>query len=81
MLPGRDMIEFHDMTHFDELVTIKQYGNGRLYRPAKGTYVSLGDLAAMVEDEEEFVVYDAGSGVDVTHSVLKRIILELANHG
>jgi len=30
-------------------VTIKAYGNQRLYNPGTGSYVSLDDLAAMVE--------------------------------
>jgi polyhydroxyalkanoate synthesis repressor PhaR len=64
-----------------EPVTIKKYPNWRLYRPAAGRYVTLEDLAFMVEDDEDFVVYDAKTGADVTPSILKQIIFERAQHG
>ena len=64
-----------------EPVTIKRYANRRLYRPAAGRYVTLEDLAVMVEDDEDFVVYDAKTGADVTPSILKQIIFERAHHG
>ena len=35
----------------------------------------------MVEDEEDFVVYDAKTGDDITPNVLRQIILERARHG
>ena len=57
-----------------EPVVIKRYANRRLYNPAA-------DLGALVEDEEDFVVYDANTGDDVTHTVLKQIIVERARHG
>jgi polyhydroxyalkanoate synthesis regulator protein len=74
------MLEFNDMAHSQESVAIRQYANGRLHRPGAACDVTLGDLADMVEDEEDFVVYDAKSGRDITPSVLKQIILERANH-
>jgi hypothetical protein len=64
-----------------EPVVIKQYAGRRLYSPAAGGYLTIGDLGAMVEDEEEFVVYDAKTGEDITHFVLKQIIVERAHHG
>ena len=64
-----------------EPVVIKRYANRRLYSPAAGSYVSIDDLGALVEDEEDFVVYDASTGDDVTHTVLKQIIVERASHG
>jgi len=64
-----------------EPVTIEQYANRRLYNPGAGGYVTLEDLARMVEDEEDFVVCEARTGEDITRSILKRIILERANHG
>jgi len=57
-------------------VTIKKYANRRLYNTGTSTYVTLEDLAAMVKAGEEFVVYDAKSGDDITRSVLAQIILE-----
>jgi polyhydroxyalkanoate synthesis regulator protein len=35
----------------------------------------------MVDDQREFVVYDAETGDDATQSVLKQIIFERTNHG
>jgi polyhydroxyalkanoate synthesis repressor PhaR len=64
-----------------ELVVIKRYANRRLYNPAAGSYVSIDDLGALVEDEEDFVVYDVNTGDDITHVVLKQIIVERARHG
>ena len=64
-----------------EPVVIKRYANRRLYNPAAGSYVSIDDLGALVEDEEDFVVYDVNTGDDITHVVLKQIIVERAHHG
>src|SRR5690606_8347311 len=52
-----------------EPVTIKKYANRRLYNTGTSTYVTLEDLAEMVRREEEFVVRDAKTGEDITHSV------------
>ena len=81
MLPCGEMIEFGDMTKSEAPVTIKRYAERRLYRPGTGSYVTLHDLAAMIEDEEDFVVYDAKTGTDITGSVLKQIVAERAHHG
>ena len=62
-------------------VTIKEYDNCRLYHAGIGRYVTLADLAAMVEDEQDFVVHDARTGDDITRSVLLKIIREQASHG
>ena len=43
------------------------------------TYVTLEDLAAMVKTGEDFVVYDAKTGEDITRSVLAQIIFEQEN--
>ena len=64
-----------------QLVVIKVYGNRRLYRPDAGAYVTLDDLAAMVEDDEEFAVIEADSGTDITSSIRQHIIRERALHG
>jgi polyhydroxyalkanoate synthesis repressor PhaR len=60
-------------------ITIKRYANTRLYHPGAGRYVTLEDLADMVEDEEDFVVTDAASGEDITRSLLQQIVR--ARHG
>jgi polyhydroxyalkanoate synthesis repressor PhaR len=69
------------MPQSEQPVTIKRYANRRLYHPSAGSYVSLEDLAAMVEDDEAFVVYEAKTGEDITRSVLKQVIIERAKHG
>jgi polyhydroxyalkanoate synthesis repressor PhaR len=62
-----------------EPVTIKKYANRRLYNTGTSTYVTLEDLAAMVKKGEDFVVYDAKTGEDITRSVLTQIIFEQEN--
>ena len=59
-----------------EPVVVKKYANRRLYNTETSTYVTLDDLAAMVKSERDFVVYDAKTGDDLTHSVLTQIIVE-----
>ena len=58
---------------------IKKYANRRLYHTGTSTYVTLDDLAAMVRQGEDFVVYDAKTGEDITRSVLTQIIFEQEN--
>jgi polyhydroxyalkanoate synthesis regulator protein len=62
-------------------VLIKAYGNRRLYRPDAGVYLTLDDLAAMVEDDEKFAVIDAASGTDITSSIRQHITGKRALHG
>jgi polyhydroxyalkanoate synthesis repressor PhaR len=59
-----------------EPVVIKKYANRRLYNTETSTYVTLDDLAVMVKSERDFVVFDAKSGDDLTHSVLTQIIVD-----
>jgi polyhydroxyalkanoate synthesis repressor PhaR len=67
------------MAKSPEPVTIKKYANRRLYNTGTSTYVTLEDLAAMVKKGEDFVVYDAKTGEDITRSVLTQIIFEQEN--
>jgi polyhydroxyalkanoate synthesis repressor PhaR len=62
-------------------ITIKKYANRRLYNTETSTYVTLDDLADMVKGERDFVVFDAKTGEDLTHSVLTQIILEQESRG
>jgi polyhydroxyalkanoate synthesis repressor PhaR len=64
------------MAKSEEPVTIKKYANRRLYNTGTSTYVTLEDLAAMVKMGEDFLVYDAKTGEDITRSVLAQIIFE-----
>jgi polyhydroxyalkanoate synthesis repressor PhaR len=59
-----------------EPTVIKKYANRRLYHTGTSTYVTLEDLAGMVQAGEDFVVYDAKSGDEITRSVLTQIIFE-----
>jgi polyhydroxyalkanoate synthesis repressor PhaR len=64
-----------------EPTTIKKYANRRLYNTGTSTYVTLEDLAEMVKSGEDFVVFDAKTGEDITRSVLTQIIFEQENKG
>ena len=57
-------------------VVIKKYANRRLYNTAKSSYVTLDDLSKMVRSGEDFVVFDAKTGEDITRTVLTQIIVE-----
>ncbi|MHA7872698.1 MAG: polyhydroxyalkanoate synthesis repressor PhaR, partial [Hyphococcus sp.] len=63
------------------VAVIKKYANRRLYNTATSSYVTLDYLADMVKNGEDFVVYDAKSGEDITHSVLTQIIFEEESKG
>jgi len=65
----------------EEPIVIKKYANRRLYNTGTSTYVTLEDLACMVKNGEDFVVYDAKSSEDITRSVLTQIIFEQENKG
>jgi polyhydroxyalkanoate synthesis repressor PhaR len=64
-----------------QATVIKKYANRRLYNTATSTYVTLEDLAAMVKNAQDFLVYDAKTGEDITRSVLTQIIFEEENKG
>lgn len=57
-------------------IVIKKYANRRLYDTESSTYVTLDDLAQMVRADRDFVVQDAKTGDDLTHSVLTQIIVD-----
>ena len=67
------------MAKSEEPITIKKYANRRLYNTGTSTYVTLEDLASMVKSGEDFVVYDAKTGEDITRGVLTQIIFEQEN--
>ncbi len=62
-------------------VIIKKYANRRLYNTATSAYVTLEDLAKMVRDGVEFVVYDAKTDDDLTRQILTQIIFEEESRG
>ena len=53
-----------------ETVSVKLYGNRRLFEPAHGRYVALADLIARGAAGEAIIVRDAQSGADITDFVL-----------
>jgi polyhydroxyalkanoate synthesis repressor PhaR len=65
----------------DERVVIQKYANRRLYNKATSTYITLENLAEMVRNGVDFVVYDAKTNEDITRKVLTQIIFEEENRG
>lgn len=64
------------MTSEKPPTVIKKYANRRLYNTGTSAYVTLEDLAVMVKRGDDFVVFDAKGGEDITRSVLAQIIFE-----
>ncbi|MEK0082433.1 polyhydroxyalkanoate synthesis repressor PhaR [Benzoatithermus flavus] len=64
-----------------KVAVVKKYANRRLYNTATSSYVTLDELSQMVRRGEDFVVYDAKTGEDITRSVLTQIILEEDSKG
>jgi polyhydroxyalkanoate synthesis repressor PhaR len=64
------------MAEEKEPITIKKYANRRLYNTGTSTYVTLEDLATMLKEGENFVVFDAKTSEDITRSVMAQIIFE-----
>jgi polyhydroxyalkanoate synthesis repressor PhaR len=81
--PPAPSIEASRMTAapINEPITIKKYANRRLYNTATSSYVTLDHLAEMVKHGQEFNVYDAKTGEDITRSVLTQIIFEEEGKG
>ena len=64
-----------------DTVVIKKYANRRLYNTATSAYVTLDDLAQMVREGIEFVVYDAKTNDELTRQILTQIIFEEESRG
>ena len=62
-------------------VVVKKYANRRLYNTESSSYVTLDNLADMVRQGRDFVVYDAKTGEDITRGVLTQIIVEEEGKG
>ena len=69
------------MTKDKQPVTIKKYANRRLYDTGTSAYVTLDDLGQMVKSGQDFQVFDAKTGDDITRSVLTQIIFEQESKG
>jgi polyhydroxyalkanoate synthesis repressor PhaR len=57
-------------------VTVKKYGNRRLYDTADSRYVTLEELADKIRKGTDVTIVDAKSGQDLTQSTLTQIIIE-----
>ena len=64
-----------------EAVVIKKYANRRLYNTSTSTYVTLEDLAKMVRENIDFVVFDAKTNEELTRQILTQIIFEEESRG
>ncbi len=62
-------------------VVVKKYANRRLYNTESSSYITLDNLADMVRQGRDFVVYDAKTGDDITRGVLTQIIVEEEGKG
>src|SRR5580704_8359071 len=62
-------------------VVVKKYANRRLYNTESSSYITLENLAEMVRQGRDFVVYDAKTGEDITRGVLTQIIVEQEGKG
>ncbi len=65
----------------DDPIVIKKYANRRLYNTATSAYVTLEDLAQMVREGVEFVVFDAKTNEELTRQILTQIIFEEESRG
>ena len=79
--PPRNASPGHGKKAAGEKVVIQKYANRRLYNKATSTYITLDDLADMVREGVDFVVYDAKTGEDITRKVLTQIIFEEESRG
>jgi polyhydroxyalkanoate synthesis repressor PhaR len=68
-------------TRAGDVVVIKKYANRRLYNTSTSAYVTLEDLARMVRDGVEFVVFDAKTNDELTRQILTQIIFEEESRG
>ena len=62
-------------------VVIKKYANRRLYNTSTSAYVTLDDLARMVREGTDFVVFDAKTNEELTRQILTQIIFEEESRG
>lgn len=62
----------------DMVRIIKKYANRKLYDPSAKTYLTLDDVAQLVQQGETVQVIDNTNGQDITNVVLSSIILESA---
>jgi polyhydroxyalkanoate synthesis repressor PhaR len=59
-----------------DTITIKKYGNRRLYDTSTSQYINLERIAALVRNGKKVRVVDAETGEDLTRVTLTQIIFE-----
>ncbi|MDP2340486.1 MAG: polyhydroxyalkanoate synthesis regulator DNA-binding domain-containing protein [Deltaproteobacteria bacterium] len=57
-------------------ITLKKYGNRRLYDTSSSRYVTLAEVEAMVQQGKDIIVVDAKTGADLTKEVMVQLILD-----
>ena len=62
-------------------IVIKKYPNRRLYNTSTSCYIKLDEIAELIKENVDFIVIDAKSEKDITHSTLIQIILEQETKG
>ncbi len=63
------------------MVTIKKYGNRRLYDTSSSSYINLEQLAEIIRGGQQVQVVDAKSGEDLTREVLLQVVMEVLHGG
>lgn len=63
------------------MITIKKYGNRRLYDTERSRYINLDELADIVRGGEDVQVVDARTAEDLTREVLLQVVMESLHGG
>jgi polyhydroxyalkanoate synthesis repressor PhaR len=71
----------HAAAESKQPIVIKKYRNRRLYNARSGQYATLQNLADLVKQGEEIVVYDTDTGKNITRHVLIQIVLNQESNG
>jgi polyhydroxyalkanoate synthesis repressor PhaR len=63
------------------MITIKKYGNRRLYDTSSSSYINLEQLAELIRGGQQVSVVDAKTGEDLTREVLLQVVMEVLHGG
>jgi len=61
------------------MVIIKKYLNRKLYDTEKSKYVTISDIAEMIQNDIEIKVLDNKTSEDITNIIMAKVILKLEN--
>ena len=59
------------------MITIKKYGNRRLYDSSRSRYINLDELAEILRSSDEVEIVDAKTGEDLSREVLLQVFMEV----